>query len=427
MNSPQNRRLPWAAAAYCCLMAVGFCYGAWGLPWYMRHLTQLAVVGVGIFCLLFAGGHGRLASTGAFCRILALPFVWMLAFSLLCWAIDLRPLNYISRGISTLFYCLLALAAMGTAVCLFGVKAADYTLYGMCAANLGIVAYAIKSYGLPTFLREFAQYAASFGIDTPPAAKLLEVHDLTFAFGLMALYYLLFDTRRGHRLRAAAALFFFVLGWKRIGALALVAACAVFCLLRRLDGTRFKRACLLLAIAVLFGSEAFVFVIRCGYFDAFVAHFGLDTGGRQALWATFRDVYTFSPLFRGYGIGYTTRTVTLLTEAGVGIFGMHSYGGLHNDILTLYIELGFCGFALWVWECWHGRILRAYQRFGRSAALLLVCETAYVFVTYITDNTAFYCYVNTIFLLLPLAHVCSGQPDKERGGGTNVCKACKCR
>lgn len=399
-------------AAYVCLMALGFCYGAWGVPWYVRHLTQLALV---LCALLFAPKRGSaetLRRTGGLCLILARPFVLALAYSMLCWALDMRRAEYITRGVSTIFYCLLAIAAMGAAVYIFGAKAVDLTLAAMCAANISVAAYSLRLYGLDAFVQGFAQYAASFGTATSPAIKLLEVHDLTFAFGLMALYYLLFDARKGVRrwLRAGASLAFFLLGLKRIGLLGLLAACVIFGILRLVPPKRLRFAVLLLALGALAACAAYIWSISSGEFAALAARLGIDTGGRLRLWEALRGEYTLSPLFRGRGIGYVTRLISILTQGGVGVFGTHSFGGLHNDILTLYIELGFCGFALWVLDCWLGRFISADRLCGRGTALLLACETAYLFVTCATDNTAFYCYVNTIFALLPLAH-CAARGD----------------
>lgn len=421
MGNSRSSRLPLPALLYICLMAVGFCYGAWGMPWYMRHLTQLILVVFGALFLVLTGKTQRLGLVGTFSSVFALPYLAMLAFSMVCWALDLRPVNYITRGCSTLCYCLISYAAMGVAVMLFGVKAADYTFYGMCLANLGIIAYSVRLFGIKTLASEFLQYVISGGIVTPPSVKVLEVHDLTFAFGLMALYYLLFaKERRKHSKKCgAAALVFFAVGWKLIGVLGFGAALAAFWLLRRQSEHTLRRMVPLLAAAALAIFGGYLYCIFYGQFDAAIERFGIDTRGRTALYDSFRNYYTFSPLFRGYGIGYATRTVTILTRQGTGIFGTHSFGGLHNDILTLYIELGFWGFVLWVWHSWHSRILHVWRHFGRGTALLLLCQTVYAFVTYTTDNTVFYCYINTIFMLLPMAYAAGELPEKGEGANAS--------
>lgn len=394
-----------AAVLYVGVMAVGFSFGAWGLPWFVRHAAQLFVTLMGaVFWRKDADIFHRKALVREFGRLYILPTLCALGLSMLYWAIDLRPLTYIRRGCSTVLYALISAAAVCAAVYLFGEKAIDYTLYSMCLANLGVAVYAVRRYGADTFLNDMARFIMSFGVDTGAAAKALEVHDLTFAFGLLALYYLFFASRAGRKKRLAAVVSFFLLGWKLIGALGLAAGVVMYALLRVMGEERQGKTARWLGIAAIFACETYLFAIHSGAFAAVVDAVGLDTRGRAELFAAFQESYRFSPLYRGYGLGYTTRTIELLTQAGGGIFATHNFGGLHNDLLALYIELGFWPFALWLWFCWRGRVRYVQTRFGGEAAQLLLCETAYLFVTCATDNTAFYCYVNTIFMLLPAAY-----------------------
>ena len=77
---------------------------------------------------------------------------------------------------------------------------------------------------------------------------------------------------------------------------------------------------------------------------------------------------------------------------------------MHNDLVTMYIELGFWGFSFWIWLSWQGNVVWCQKQYGTETAFLLLYCTIYAFVTYATDNTAFYCYMNTIFMLLPIGH-----------------------
>lgn len=44
------------------------------------------------------------------------------------------------------------------------------------------------------------------------------------------------------------------------------------------------------------------------------------------------------------------------------------------------------------------------EQYGLKIARPLIYGTIYTFVTYATDNTVFYCYINTLFMLLPMAY-----------------------
>ena len=93
--------------------------------------------------------------------------------------------------------------------------------------------------------------------------------------------------------------------------------------------------------------------------------------------------------------------------------GTHNFGGMHNDIVTMYIELGFWGFAFWIWLSWQGKIVWCQKAHGTKTAFLLLYCTIYAFVTYATDNTAFYCYINTVFMLLPIGYAMKQQDANE--------------
>ena len=60
----------------------------------------------------------------------------------------------------------------------------------MVLANMLIVVYSLKLYGVSVFLSGLILFIKTGGIETTPAIKTLEVHDLTFAFGLYIIYYL---------------------------------------------------------------------------------------------------------------------------------------------------------------------------------------------------------------------------------------------
>lgn len=352
---PRPAYLKWA---YIGMMTIAFWNGGLGLPWFTKYVLQVGVLGMALLFMLVTGDFRRLKTVGQFAVMFGLPFVMMAALSMLYWALDFQQLNYMSRGCSTILYHVISLSAMCSAVYLFGRRSIDYTLYGMCGANCCIVLGSIKENGIGAFVTGLIAFAKSGGIDTNAAIKALEVHDLTFAFGLMLLF----------------------------------------------------------ALCCERGKKRLIYVGLSGLFNEIVHALEIDTMGRDRLYAAFQEVYDFSPAFRGYGIGYVTRYISIMTEAGVGVFGTHSFGGMHNDIVTMYIELGFWGFAFWIWYSWNGRIVWCQKEFGMQTALLLLYETIYGFITYATDNTVFYCYINTVFMLLPIAMAIGEQEQGEEKG-----------
>ena len=379
---PRPAYLKWV---YIGMMTIGFVDGGgFPLPWFTKYVLQVGVLGMAMLFMLVTGDFRRLKTVGQFAVMFGLPFLMMASLSMLYWALDFQQLNYMSRGCSTILYHVISLSAMCSAVYLFGRKSIDYTFYAMCAGNTGIVLMSIKTHGVGEFVTGLIAFAKSSGIDTNAAIKALEVHDLTFAFGLMLLFALCCERGKKRLIYAALSGLFFFLGLKRIALIGLVGVFLMGEFIRR----RKPKVQSILILFISIGAIAICF----GYVQ---------------------EVYDFSPAFRGYGIGYVTRYISIMTEAGVGVFGTHNFGGMHNDIVTMYIELGFWGFAFWIWYSWNGRIVWCQKEFGMQTALLLLYETIYGFITYATDNTVFYCYINTVFMLLPIALAIGEQEQGE--------------
>ena len=217
MKRRRVQRPFWLPLLYIAMMGIGFWYNGMGLPWFTKYLMQAAVVGLAACFLLVSGDFNRLPLIGEYYIIFLIPFVMMAAWSMLIWALDFQQLNYMSRGCSTILYHMISLSSMCAAVYLFGGKAIDYTFYGMCIANVCILLMdSIKPYGLGEFITGFIAFVKSGGVDTNAPIKALEVHDLTFGFGLMILYYALYEKGWKRVTHLALAVIFFYLGLKRI-------------------------------------------------------------------------------------------------------------------------------------------------------------------------------------------------------------------
>ena len=395
---------PWyLVMIYIGMMTISFWNGGLGLPWFTKYVMQIGVLGLAIVFLLVSGDFRRLKTLGQFAVMFGLPFLMMAALSMLFWALDFQQMNYMSRGCSTILYHFIALGAMCGAVYLFGKKSIDYTMYAMCGANVLIMLESMKEFGIGEFAVGMIAFIKSGGIDTNAAIKALEVHDLTFAFGLMVLYYLRCEKGKKRLIYTAAAAFFFFIGLKRIALIGLIGVFMMALVIQRMKPQTQRKIVIVISAIAMLICFFYVYMIQSGLFNEIVHKLEIDTMGRDRLYAAFQEVYEFSPTFRGYGIGYVTRYISIMTAAKIGVFGTHDFGGMHNDIVTMYIELGFWGFAFWIWYNWNGRIVWCQKEFGMKTAMLLLYETIYAYVTFATDNTVFYCYINTVFMLLPIA------------------------
>ena len=77
---------------------------------------------------------------------------------------------------------------------------------------------------------------------------------------------------------------------------------------------------------------------------------------------------------------------------------------LHNDILKIFIELGALGFTLWAGINYI--LYPAYwmNRHDKETGILYMALLAYMTVTYLTDNTAFYFWSCIGLRLIPMSY-----------------------
>jgi len=77
---------------------------------------------------------------------------------------------------------------------------------------------------------------------------------------------------------------------------------------------------------------------------------------------------------------------------------------LHNNILTIYIELGFLGFWAWMIYTWVFQVNWMINHWGEKTGMLFFLCEMYIFITYTTDNTLYYFFTSLVLRLMPLAY-----------------------
>ena len=88
---------------------------------------------------------------------------------------------------------------------------------------------------------------------------------------------------------------------------------------------------------------------------------------------------------------------------------------LHNDILRTFIELGALGFTLWSGITYILYPLYWMNRHDTDIGLLYMALLAYMTVTYLTDNTAFYFWSSIGLRLIPMSYSYRYHKTKKAG------------
>lgn len=372
---------------------------------------SLAIVGVGGMLLFVSGNLSRVKKAGSFIGLYAFVLVGIIVWSIFLWIVNLETIEFIVRGATKFMYQFLVLAIIFCGVYMFGERAVYSTFYGLVAANTMMLIINVGIYGvgpsIDSVMAMFQGAEAQEGF-----ARAMEIHDITFSYGFFVIYYLFFAKHDRERLiDLAIAVFFFVLGWKRIALAALPMVIAVAVLMGRMrpiSRGRFMKFTAWVFVIISFG---YVVITKYGLFDLITEAMGIDTMGRSEVYNYIEKYYSISLGFIGYGFEYTTvllqRIMIANPEAKIGVVA------LHNNILTVYIELGFIGFWAWVIYTWVFQLRWMLDHWGEKVAMLFFLCEMYIYITYMTDNTLYYYYTSLVLRLMPMAYAFHITDERE--------------
>ncbi len=363
---------------------------------------SLITVAIGAAVLFISGDFRRLKKIGSFFGIYGFILLAIIVWSVFLWIMNMETVDFILRGVMKFMFQFFVLLIISSACYMFGERSINVMFYGLAAANLIIIIMEIPNYGIAGCLDSISYFISSGG-DQKDFMRSIEIHDLTFTFGFFLLYFLFFAKRNKERIVSIVlSALLFVLGWKRIAVAALLATLVfgiVFGIIR--GKTR-----IILINIVCWGAVAFAFayvvIVRYDIFTKVMELFEIDTMGRNVVYDYIQKYYNISIAFLGYGFEYTTVLLHDIAEHSPEIkLGVLA---LHNNILTVYIELGFFGFLAWLFYTWPFQYRWLVNKQGEKTAILFIMCEMYIFMTYTTDNTLYYYWTSAVLRLLPMAY-----------------------
>ena len=149
----------------------------------------------------------------------------MLSISMLIWMLNVEEVRYRESGVLKIFYQVINLSVAVCAVYIYRDRAVRLTFYGAVLINLVLIAKAFAAAGAgPAF--DSIVYFFTSGGEQIGFMRNIEIHDLTYTYGLFFLYFAFMspDAKKSRWIHSLLALFFFFSGFKRIGILAAAAA-----------------------------------------------------------------------------------------------------------------------------------------------------------------------------------------------------------
>ena len=364
---------------------------------------------------LVAADFAKLKKAMGFFPIFLLLIAVYSLISMYIWVTDFSQSSSISRaGQKILFQTITIIYAVFMCY-LFEEKAVHYLFFSLCTANAAIMLLEMPKYGFMESVASVVTCIVTFG-RAEGFVRALEIHDITFLFGQFFIYYMMFAPggtkaeKRMKRWGVILSAFFMLVGLKRSTLPAVLLVCVYVKLLRLLRKPR--KIILATGIGLFLFFYLYLYLTRSGILVAFLESLGIDMMGRDVLWSLPNDYYRLSPLWKGLGFEGVTDLVNMWYREGL----INRAYPLHNDILKIFIELGALGFTLWAGINYIVYPDYWMKKHNTETGLLYMAILAYMTVTYLTDNTAFYFWSSIGLKLIPMSYsyriLKSEQPGK---------------
>lgn len=247
--------------------------------------------------------------------------------------------------------------------------------------------------GLGYFLK-LSTYTNNFG-------SLLEVHPIGLTLPLFLIYFIVEHIEYGNKISwklFVGVLYTFMCG-KKIALLAFLCSIIVYkCLLfSKRQFSKNKLRILMVLIVVM--AIGYLLAVQFDVLTAIALYFGVNFNSRLETWNALKDTYVISPLFTGNGVGYSMYYLKNLN--GVYINGvLNKVGDVHNDILKMYIDVGFFPFIYYVWYLLIGNLNYFLKKNLIKTGRLYFIIMIYTVILMFTDNIMRYdLYLMTLFLI----------------------------
>lgn len=373
-----------------------------GVDFSLKNPCALAILLLALLNFIATVRLGRFMVLVRHAVVQMLPYLIPLFFSSVIWLTSAADAITIANGLGMIVPQLLSVCVAAATLYLFGEKGIWYCLGSMCAANFLLIASVIAEGGLSAFMEEFRTLLVTFTAESGPLMMMLEVNDLTFAFGPFLIYLLLNRKKTPHFFFwLIVVTFLFMAGLKRIAIPAVLLGVFVAFLLQKMPQKAARQTALCLSVGMMLVSFLYIAGIRMGLFEYLEAKLGINTMGRVNMFENLAPYYDVNFTFMGRGTGFER----YVDWASGTIFQnpQRTIMQIHNDFMRMYLNIGFVGYWVWLIGYLVVRIRYWFLRAGQMAGCTFFAICIYCFVLYATDNTIYYPYTMIACALVPMS------------------------
>lgn len=383
-----------------------------GVDFSLKNPCAIAILFLALLNFIATVRLGRFLILARHTVVQMMPYLIPLFFSSVIWVASGADSVTIANGLGMIVPQLLSICVAVATLYLFGEKGIWYCLGSMCAANFLLILTVIAKGGAEAFLEEFRTLIVTFSAESGPLMTMLEINDLTFAFGPFLIYLLLNRKKVPHfSLWLVVVSVLFLTGLKRIAVPAVILGVFVALILRRLPEKASRQTALCLAVGMMIVSFLYIVGIKFELFQYLEARLGINTMGRVNMYANLEPYYDINFTFLGHGTGFE-RYVDWASGA-VFQTPQRTIMQIHNDFMRMYLNIGFVGYFVWLWSYLVVRLRYWFRQGGKYAGCTFLGICIYCFVLYATDNTIYYPYTMIACALVPMSCNLDALADTE--------------
>ena len=367
-----------------------------------RHAFALVLFASALVAFLLKPNIARGAATLKATLVYCIPLIITILVSLFIWFVGKVDTEVISRGLSGAFVYNNMLSFTLAAVAflyIFGENGIWYNLIAILISNILIIFTVILQNGIGVFFSEFVTLIITFAGQTGDVIVQAEIHELAFCLGAYLIYMFLKPKKDiVFYILLGLTLFCFLAAFKRIGIIAIVVAVALGWVLKfiaKFKTSTAKSLTLIISVLIVVFLIGYIAIIKMDVFTL-LEKAGINTSGRVEIYDAVDKFYDFSIEFLGNGIGFLT--YQLSTNMNVGV------SSVHNDFLQYFIDLGFCGYILWLASMTIVRVCYFGRKEKTENAIITLALTVYLVIVSSTDNTMNYPLLTTVLAIIMIGH-----------------------
>lgn len=325
-----------------------------------------------------------------FLKIYLLPCVVIHLYTIVLMILGEVDWAYLGTNLTVYVPTILAVIS----VYLFDVDSLKYNFVALCLSWVLSILTALVTEGFHIIPDAIMQ--AYFGVKG--IKNYFELHDLVLSIGYFFVFYIFSSSKLTKQNFAMLSFSFLilVLGMKRITVLGLLVSIIFALVLKTMKSESQYKMCKITGFVAFFLCYGFIYILRSGspVYEWLHANVAL-VSSRNYYYETIMALAEFKIDFLGIGRNVVTELLT--TE-----YAYLRVGGVHSDIIKMFVENGFIMFGFWLWY-YLIHIPRSYQSyFGYKAAVMYFAIEVYIFMLYLTDNVEIY-FISQIFhIIIPI-------------------------